>query len=382
MKYLLRLSFVALLVPACSQPVVESHHLSKATADSLAALEENSTMSVSYFLPRQLAKITVTSKKTTVEEVEKALGALIQLSDRSKKAPKDKLLKDAHNLARKSYNSLKASLDEGKCTESAKFEVLPIEPDIDHHYIAYFKHEISRDEMVELKIEDGLLSGAETEIAGRTLDILLEISKSARGLGLAQITAENNRNGECKAFVRSAIIDPTIENSKSKIDELLKEINIIIDVKRPRSSTLTGTNRNPATYNGLVYRRKLPYTVTICKKISNSQCGPEKQEAHYRFPDAKNIMVLPLKSGSFVTTKHEVEFNQGEPTRVKIERDSELLELVSFPLTLAKAILSVPAEILQLKINYTSKESQLIKAQKQLIEAQQELMKQRKGDLE
>ena len=119
------------------------------------------------------------------------------------------------------------------------------------------------------------------------------------------------------------------------------------------------------TYTGLVYRRKLPYIVTICdKNESTDNCGTERQETQYLLPHSNSIMVMPIKAGYFVTTKHTLAFENGEPTQVKIEQGSEGLALASFPFTLAKTILGVPAEILQLKIDYKSKEAKLTEAQK------------------
>ena len=330
---------LATLLTACSQTVIESQNVLNIMDRTVQRLEKDGEISVSYFLPRQRAKVTIESKKNTDET----------------------------------------------CTQSAKFEILKVEPDTEHHYIAFFKHGITRDDVIDLKIKDGLLSGAETTVTDRTLDIVLELAKSA-GLGLPTIQsvpAAQPPETECAAFVRSAVIDPTVTEADNEISSLLAESNFLIKIERPNSAASMNFTATDSKYPGLVYRRKLPYIVTICEKNGGSDnCGTEKQETQYRLPDSNSIMVMPIKSGRFVTTKHKLEFDQGEPTQVKIEQDSEVIALVSFPLTLAKAILSVPAEILQLKFDYKSKETNLVKAQKTLIDAQQELLKAKNRDPE
>ena len=278
-------------------------------------------------------------------------------------------------MARKKYNELKKRYKDGSCTQFATFELLDVEPDTNHHYIAFFKHGWNRDDAIELNIKDGILSGAESTVTDRTLDIVLEGAKSL-AIGstslLKQSLLERTIVG-CSSFVRSIVIDPTGDSAKRTIEDIFSGTNLLVKIKQPSSMEIKASTGG--TYGGLVYRRRLPYVITICEKMNGNKCGRNRQEALYRIPDSRSVMVVPINSGRFVSTKHTLVFDRGQPSHVRVERDSELLALASLPLTIAKAILSVPAEIIQLKINHTSKESELTAAERNLIEAQQELLK-------
>ena len=378
---------VSTLLVACSQTtVIESQK-------SPQPVPTGSVTSVSYFLPRQMAKVTVESKKTTLNEVEKARQAFKAANELSDKNPRNTLLKDGMELAKKKYDQLKKSHDGETCTQSAKFELLGVEPDPEHHYIANVKHGWSRDDVIELNFKDGFLSGAETTTSDRSLDIVLEGVKSiASGFPLrsgveVSVLEKKATNGQedktsketCNAFVRSVVIDPT-EGVTKAIKNVIDGTKLLVKIDVP--NVVRG--HVDKKVNGLVYRRRLPYVVTICeKKGSNGDdCGTNMQQALYRLPDSKSDGYIPIKSGHFVTTKHSLKFEQGAPTLLKIDQQSELRALATFPLTLAKAILSVPAELIQFKIDYTSKEAELITEQKALIAAQQELLKAQSGDSE
>ena len=66
------------MLSACSQSVIESKNINNLSSPRVDSLEEGGVTSVSYFLPRQRAKVTVESKKTTHGEVEKARQALLK----------------------------------------------------------------------------------------------------------------------------------------------------------------------------------------------------------------------------------------------------------------------------------------------------------------
>jgi hypothetical protein len=42
-------------------------------------------------------------------------------------------------------------------------------------------------------------------------------------------------------------------------------------------------------------------------------------------------------------------------TRYKVTKPNDLLEILSIPVDVAKAIVSIPAEVIKLEINYSSK---------------------------
>ena len=365
-----------MILAACSSAVIESEAISSIKErENEKYLHTEGAISVSYFLPRQRARVTVQSTKTTTAEVQRAYQFLLKARALSAKAPTDKLLQEGVALAHKAYSDLQIKMSAGICEHNLKFELLEVEPDTSQHYVAFFRHDVSRDDVIDLQVKNGLLSGADTELVDRSLDIAVEIARSIQATDALHDLFVTERDPECNTFVRSAIVDPTDDKSDGAINRILSETNLLLTIERPDEAGSIKVEPNSGKFSGLVYRRKIPYLVTICEKDTDSTCSANSKQERFNLPDRNSVMVMPVRSGSFVTTKHTLVFEQGQPTQVKIAQASELLALASFPFDIARAVLSVPAEILQLKIDYTNREAGLVQAQRSLIEAQRELLK-------
>jgi len=89
-------------------------------------------------------------------------------------------------------------------------------------------------------------------------------------------------------------------------------------------------------------------------------------------PNNGPIGRVNLTAGPFVKTEHNVKFKDGMLTSVDATRPSEMLGAVKTLPDSLKAIAAVPAEMLQLKIDYSSKEAELAKKQTETIKALQE----------
>lgn len=86
-------------------------------------------------------------------------------------------------------------------------------------------------------------------------------------------------------------------------------------------------------------------------------------------PNNGPLAVFPYETDPCTTAKYDVTFNNGMLTRRDIERPSEVLGCLRVPLEILEAIISLPTEILQLKVDYSSKEEELLEQQKATIDA-------------
>ena len=75
----------------------------------------------------------------------------------------------------------------------------------------------------------------------------------------------------------------------------------------------------------------------------------------------------------FVSKSVDLEFVDGVPTKLHLDRPSPAMEVVSLPLDLATAILSAPAEIFRLRLDYSSALENERRGRKSALEADQEL---------
>ncbi len=57
-------------------------------------------------------------------------------------------------------------------------------------------------------------------------------------------------------------------------------------------------------------------------------------------------------------------------TKLDVKRPSELYALIQIPLTIAKDVLALPGELIQLKIDYSTKQADLVDAQTKILDAE------------
>ncbi|QCO03432.1 hypothetical protein D3867_15270 (plasmid) [Azospirillum argentinense] len=91
--------------------------------------------------------------------------------------------------------------------------------------------------------------------------------------------------------------------------------------------------------------------------------------------DERSIWGIDLDRAALVQTKMDLTFMNGVLTGVEIDKPSTLLAAASLPLTILKAILTVPTEILRFRIDYDSAKEGSAKQELATIKAQEELKK-------
>jgi hypothetical protein len=85
--------------------------------------------------------------------------------------------------------------------------------------------------------------------------------------------------------------------------------------------------------------------------------------------------VVPLEARPFVKRGYSLTFSNGILTQMSASRPSELLGFVSPLIEVPKAIVSIPGELLTLRVNHSVNESKLLQNQQALLEAQKEILK-------
>ena len=96
---------------------------------------------------------------------------------------------------------------------------------------------------------------------------------------------------------------------------------------------------------------------------------PTAQAIVATVPDVAAIYSLPTKTSAFVTTTQSFAFVNGMPTSFGDQRNSEALAFLSIPVKVAKAIVSVPAEIIQARVNYDSQATAEVDAKTAALKA-------------
>ena len=140
-------------------------------------------------------------------------------------------------------------------------------------------------------------------------------------------------------------------------------------------------------YSGIVFRTMAPRRLSIAVDTEGLKFGTCTLSNVAAYSDGTTVMVADPAStfvadnsrGVFVKKRVDFVIADGVLTGVEVEKQSELLAIVSLPVDILKAIASIPGEILSVKIKQLSDEKGLTAAQSDVIKAQIDLIKQKQA---
>ncbi|MEQ8691250.1 MAG: hypothetical protein RIC89_10500, partial [Pseudomonadales bacterium] len=125
-------------------------------------------------------------------------------------------------------------------------------------------------------------------------------------------------------------------------------------------------------FEGLLYPRMSGMAFDLLQS-EDGETYSKVQSLFINVVDSSVIGVLPVHRSTFANNDVEFEFKNGLLTRYKSVTPSEVLSFLQLFPAAAKAVVSIPAEIIQLKIDYSSKEAAYYDAQAAIIEARRNL---------
>lgn len=132
---------------------------------------------------------------------------------------------------------------------------------------------------------------------------------------------------------------------------------------------------------GILYRPYVSHKIVIMRKDDPS--GPERWHVYRTkrvdMPNVGPILSIGVERAMFATRDTDLNFQDGVLTDVKIKKGSELVGFISIPLAVAKAIVSVPAEIIQVRIADIGNQTALLNAQGQLANTLASIKAQNEG---
>ena len=306
--------------------------------------------------------------------------------------------------------------DDGKCLYeyAAKLELLPLTADVQYGFVANIAHNVLRDDTMKLGVTtDGLLTSANVVADDKTGSILVELASAiASGRSGSLAMAGNTRNAKPPACerVKSKFVysfDP-VTKSKDVSDRMQKAGYpfVIATSGEKRSYGADGekcshekdgekcsdqvwkslNNLNEQYKGSLFYRSPHPYTLHLrqCNKPT-MPCEIEKEDeanetesvpidaVTFNLPQAGPISYIPMNSRAFVKTVDDVVFENGMLKSWDATRPSEVLEIVRLPVSILKAVVSVPAEIVKLRVELSDQQKGLAASQQAQLSAQAKL---------
>jgi hypothetical protein len=120
---------------------------------------------------------------------------------------------------------------------------------------------------------------------------------------------------------------------------------------------------------GVLYRPSLPHKVVVMRNLAPPKPGRWRQERIFPvdMPNAAPVFSVGVDRTYFTERNTTLTFDYGVLKDVQLVKGSELNSIAEIPLRVAQAITTIPAQIVQVRINRTNNEEALIAAQAKLI---------------
>lgn len=275
-------------------------------------------------------------------------------------------------------------------------------PDADNLLVAQLNTNYVTSETIELKTTAaGLLSGGTGKSEGQVDQIIVSAISAIKSVKvktppLVKIFSVNpmqtaqkkscavNPKEETFEFKINFDDDNYADNLKSALDKTslcYYEFDLVTQITKSKLTSDTeskndsGQEQISNAIDGLVYPRKRQLQFNVYNVLSNDDKSFVKS-LYTDYIDSSRLAYISLDKGRFATNEYEFEFTDGLLTRYKSTKPNEIVEALSLIPEAAKAIISVPGEILQLKIDYSSKEAAYYDAQRLVLEAKEAYEKQ------
>lgn len=238
-----------------------------------------------------------------------------------------------------------------------------LEPDPAHHY--YFRYSPSPFTDDEIKLEfhpQGFLKRIYTaiddqrdELLGKLVDIGAMVAQVAAGVPAIR-TRQVAPGGERLLF--QGAFDPFDEDDLAEINAYLKQqgAEAKLKVERPKGYPSSERQGNAPTLN------ETNRAGIYCKPMTTLRLIVEdaksRSSATVRLPDSENLQLIEIPQATWVKTEFTMDCNEaGYPVSIHIKKPSTAMAAVELPLRILQAVIALPAQLVQLRVNWRSQQT-------------------------
>lgn len=255
-------------------------------------------------------------------------------------------------------------------------------PDSSHYFRVDYNASIFADDDVKLDLQNGCsLSGLTAKVQDESASILRQIANLAIQLatGLPTPSIPVTAGGQHAAVKRKFVghLNIGLVNGPASEQEFNAELHRIYPTLDVHAGLL-GSTSPPAdaavantAEDGLYYQVPVPYVLTVTQDHDNAKIV---QTQFVAVENGGPIVRVPVDRGAFISRNTTLSFSNGSLTSHEVVKPSEALQFVSLPVDVAKALLSIPAELLTARINVTQSQGNLLTQQESLLEDKIKLM--------
>jgi hypothetical protein len=255
------------------------------------------------------------------------------------------------------------------------------------------------DDLVKVqRNQQGLLTSVNSSVQDKTPEIFEKLAQIGENLAIA-----GGRSGELRsADTLDVEFDPFIWEEMIRVKGALRRFGFCVYVEgysfsvaglAPEGISKAGerwcSTDNPKQHDdsasyyaslpvppevmrtGILYRPNTSHKVVVLRRDDPGGPGGWKlfQLARVNMSNMSPILSISVERAMFAKRDTDLTFSAGVLTDVSIKKTSELAGFVRIPLAIAKAVVDVPAQIVQFKIADTQNQTALVNAQGNLINA-------------
>lgn len=243
------------------------------------------------------------------------------------------------------------------CEYSAKVESLAVQADPNYRYVAHLSHNGTRDDDLTLEVNsEGLLTSTKITAADKTGEILVELAGAASAAAQPGMEDYDSERDAVRCLGPKVLVFNPADKYEAQGTSLLPAFDSInkqlleygISLSHDSIPAIPDGDDLEPKWGAVYYRAPMPIVVSVHQDervISSSVVN---------VPQLGPTAYIPMKANAFVTTVDELTFTDGSVTKWNTKRPSEALAIVKVPVDIMKAVVSVPAGIFKLRVDYDS----------------------------
>lgn len=242
--------------------------------------------------------------------------------------------------------------------------------------LKYHESASSDDKIIIHITKEGLLRSIESDTEDQSGKILIKLAEIAKEAVKASAAPRGIAGAPTVVYdvdFYPADIQQVNENL-AKITQGQLQIQLRPSSVATKASTISSENIS----EGVCFRALRSYELISFKRDQGSNDYVVTEQRTIFLPDGSPRLCTPITRAAFVKKVTKLTFDNGVLTDVELNKPSQTLAFIDIPLAVVKAILALPTELIQLKIDYSNKDKALLDAQKGELEARQALLDLRK----
>jgi hypothetical protein len=305
---------------------------------------------------------------------------------------KNKLVADNKTANRDIEKLITASANLTKFQETGTLTLLPIVPDASARYVANLNHNLLRDDTLKLNIANGMLNTSTLTSTDQTAAIAVSIADFAITLGAEGEGGGPEKSGYVEglrppppascSYSLSMVFNPLDGAQVTEVNQALGRHQAGFRISVP-SASQTPAYTDDKRLKPVDLSQSLVYRVATSVVILSSpvdgvlardaacpiQSLPMAQSIQAIMPDSRSKFAVRQDAGPFTTTNLTVGFSNGMLTDYTAVRPSELAAFWGIFPKVASDIVSIPATIIQARVNLDNAKTALVTADSNLQQA-------------